>query len=220
MFRLILFDIDGTLIRTGGAGVKAFESVFREVFGLENGTGNISFAGRTDAGLIREMMRNHSVDDTDENFDLFFEAYPKWLTHWLGEMGGKICDGVDPFMKHCTARSGAPLIGLLTGNVRPGAEMKLRHFDIWDRFEFGAFGSDHENRNELAVIAWERGKDRVGADLKAEEILVVGDTPKDVECARAIGANVLAVTTGGATRVELSDVQPDWLVDSLDEFEW
>jgi phosphoglycolate phosphatase len=220
MFRLILFDIDGTLIRTGGAGVLAFGSVFKEVFGLENGTANISFAGRTDTGLIREMMRNHGVEETATNFNLFYEAYPKWLTHWLNEMGGKVCDGVDAFMEHCTDRGAAPCIALLTGNLLPGAEIKLRHFKIWERFEFGAFGSDHECRNELAGIAWERGKQRIGADLKAEEILVVGDTPRDVECARAIGAKVLAVTTGGATRSQLGDVCPDWLVDSLDQFTW
>jgi phosphoglycolate phosphatase len=220
MFRLILFDIDGTLIRTGGAGVKAFGSVFTEVFGLENGTANIRFAGRTDTGLIREMMRNHGVDESVENFELFFKAYPKWLTHWLNEMDGTVCAGVDAFMEHCTGREVRPSIGLLTGNLLRGAEIKLRHFNIWERFEFGAFGSDHESRNELAAIAWARGKQRIGSDLKAEEILVVGDTPKDVECARAIGANVLAVTTGGATREELSTVQPDWLVDSLDEFQW
>ncbi len=220
MFRLILFDIDGTLIRTGGAGVKAFESVFKDVFGLENGTANIRFAGRTDTGLIREMMRNHGLEETREHFERFFEAYPRWLVHWLNEMDGRVCAGVDAFMEHCTGRDDKPTIGLLTGNVVQGAEIKLRHFDIWERFEFGAYGSDHESRNELAAIAWERGKQRIGPDLKAGEILVVGDTPKDVECARAIGAKVLAVTTGGATREELSEVKPDWLVDGLDEFRW
>ena len=220
MFRLILFDIDGTLIRTGGAGVRAFESVFKEVFGLENGTANIRFAGRTDTGLIREMMSNHRVADTSDNFERFFKAYPRWLKHWLNRMDGAVCPGVDAFMDHCGNREARPRVGLLTGNLLEGAEIKLRHFDIWERFEFGAFGSDHESRNELAAIAWERGKARIGADLRSEEILVVGDTPKDVECARAIGAKVLAVTTGGATRDELNSSQPDWLVDSLDEFKW
>jgi phosphoglycolate phosphatase-like HAD superfamily hydrolase len=220
MFRLILFDIDGTLVRTGGAGVLAFGSVFKEVFGLENGTSDISFAGRTDTGLIREMMRNHGVDETAANFELFFQAYPKWLTYWLNESAGRVCNGVDAFMGHCTGREARPNVALLTGNISQGAEIKLRHFNIWERFEFGAFGNDHECRNELAAIAWARGRERIGADLRAEEILVVGDTPKDVECARAIGAKVLAVTTGGATRDELSNAQPDWLVDSLAEFRW
>src|SRR5690606_23155410 len=101
MFRLILFDIDGTLIRTGGAGVQAFGSVFQEVFGFENATANIRFAGRTDTGLVREMMRNHGVPETAENFAKFFDAYPRWLTHWLTEMDGRLCTGVEEFMIHC-----------------------------------------------------------------------------------------------------------------------
>lgn len=220
MFRLILFDIDGTLIRTGGAGVKAFGSVFEEVFGHSTGTENIHFAGRTDRSLIREMMRNHGVEQSDDNFDKFVDAYPKWLNHWLTEMNGHVWEGVDGFMAHCVDRADPPVIGLLTGNLELGAKMKLDHFNIWRRFEFGAFGSDHEDRNELAAIAWKRGEERLQAELNAGEILIVGDTPRDVECARAIGAGVLAVTTGGASRDELKDSKPDWLCDSLDEFDW
>lgn len=220
MFRLILFDIDGTLIRTGGAGVRAFGSVFEEVFGHKTGTDRIRFAGRTDTSLVREMLVNHDMEPSPENVARFFAIYERWLRHWLGKLEGGVCAGVLDFMAHCTDRKSPPVIGLLTGNVRIGAEIKLQHFGIWDRFVMGAFGDDHEDRNELAVIARQRGRDRIGDDLRAEEILVIGDTPRDVACGRHIGARVLAVTTGGATRDELAASRPDWLVDDLSQLKW
>lgn len=220
MFRLILFDIDGTLIRTGGAGVRAFGSVFEEAFGHKTGTERIHFAGRTDSSLVREMLVNHGLEPSRENSDKFFSRYAHWLRHWLGQLPGGMCAGVEGFMQHCVERPTPPLIALLTGNVRIGAEIKLRHFGIWERFELGAFGDDHEDRNELAAIAWARGRERLGDALHPDEILVVGDTPRDVACARHIGAKVVAVTTGGATRAELAATKPDWLVDNLTELKW
>lgn len=220
MFRLILFDIDGTLIRTGGAGVRAFGSVFAEAFGHPTGTDRIHFAGRVDTSLVREMLVNHGLEPDPANFDKFFQRYAHWLRHWLAQLPGGVCVGVEGFMRHCVERADAPVIGLLTGNVRIGAEIKLRHFGLWDRFELGAFGDDHEDRNELAAIAWARGRKRLDRGLRAEEILVVGDTPRDVACARHIGARVVAVTTGGATREELAASSPDWLVDNLTEMKW
>jgi phosphoglycolate phosphatase len=220
MFRLILFDIDGTLIRTGGAGVRAFGSVFEEAFGHPTGTEGIHFAGRTDSSLVREMLVNHGLEPSRENFDKFFDRYAHWLRHWLGKLPGALCVGVEGFMRHCVERSNPPVVGLLTGNVRLGAEIKLRHFGLWEQFALGAFGDDHEDRNELAAIAWSRGRERLGAGLRAEEILVVGDTPRDVACGRHIGAKVLAVTTGGATRDELAASNPDWLVADLTELQW
>ncbi len=220
MFRLILFDIDGTLIRTGGAGVRAFRSVFEEAFGHQTGTDRIHFAGRVDTSLVREMLVNHGLEPSRENFDKFFARYAHWLRHWLNELDGHLCPGVEPFMQHCVERSSPPVIGLLTGNVRTGARIKLEHFGIWERFAMGAFGDDHEDRNELAVIAWQRGREHLGNDLRAEEILVIGDTPRDVACARHIGAKVVGVTTGGATRDELAATKPDWLVDDLSELKW
>jgi phosphoglycolate phosphatase-like HAD superfamily hydrolase len=131
-----------------------------------------------------------------------------------------VCAGIEGFMRHCTDRKDPPVIGLLTGNVKIGAEIKLQHFKIWERFVMGAFGDDHEDRNELASIAWSRGKERIGVELRAEEILVIGDTPRDIACARHIGAKVVAVTTGGATRDELEAAKPDWLYDDLSELKW
>jgi phosphoglycolate phosphatase-like HAD superfamily hydrolase len=110
-----------------------------------------------------------------------------------------------------------PLVGLLTGNIRLGAEIKLRHFDLWKEFETGAFADDSEDRNEIAAVARERGSRILGGHLRGDEVLVVGDTPLDIRCARAIGAKVLAVATGGATLEELKRHQPEWAVADLRE---
>jgi len=119
MFRLILFDIDGTLIRTGGAGVKAFGSVFEEVFGHKTGTEKIRFAGRTDTSLVREMLVNHDMEPSPANFQKFFAIYERWLRHWLDKMEGAVCAGVTEFISHSTDRVKPPTIGLLTGRARP-----------------------------------------------------------------------------------------------------
>ena len=103
----------------------------------------------------------------------------------------------------------SPLLGLLTGNIRLGAEIKLRHFKLWDVFQTGAFGDEHEDRGQIAALALERGSRIVGAALRGDEVLVIGDTPLDIRCARSIGARALAVATGGANLGELKKHRPD-----------
>ena len=109
-----------------------------------------------------------------------------------------------------------PVIGLLTGNVRLGAEIKLRHYRLWQFFRTGGFADDHEERDQIAVIAKERGARLLGEPLRDEHVLVIGDTPLDIQCARAINARVLAVATGGSTVKELEAHRPDWAVKDLD----
>ena len=104
----------------------------------------------------------------------------------------------------------APLLGLLTGNIRLGAEIKLRHFNLWNVFQTGAFADDHEERDRIAAVARQRGSRLLGEELRGDQVLVIGDTPHDIRCARAIGAKVLAVATGGSRLEELERHQPDW----------
>jgi phosphoglycolate phosphatase-like HAD superfamily hydrolase len=108
-----------------------------------------------------------------------------------------------------------PRLGLLTGNVRLGAEIKLRHSNLWDLFETGGFADDHEDRNQIAAAAHKRARQLFGGNLDGGEIVVIGDTPHDIRCGRAIGAKVLAVATGGATLEELKRHEPDWAVENL-----
>ncbi|MCP5519640.1 MAG: haloacid dehalogenase-like hydrolase [Verrucomicrobiales bacterium] len=215
MIRLVVFDIDGTLIRTGGAGVAAFTRTGEEAFGIRNGTGHMKFAGRTDTSLVREFFTGHGIEASPGHFARFFAHYLPVLEDLLGRHEGAVCAGVTAFIDGLRALPVPPRIGLLTGNIRRGAEIKLRHYGLWDAFAMGAFGDDNECRNELAAVALERGRGLLGPALRSEEMLVVGDTPHDVACGRAVGAKVLAVSTGGATHEELAGTQPDWLVTDL-----
>jgi phosphoglycolate phosphatase-like HAD superfamily hydrolase len=215
MVRLVLFDIDGTLVRTGGAGVKAFAKVFEIEFGATNGFERLKFSGRTDTSLVREFFEVHNIAATPQNFQRFFEHYVFWLDHILQKSDTATCPGVWAFIHQLQALSPPPLLGLLTGNIRLGAEIKLRHFDLWRVFKTGAFGDDHEERNQIAAIARERGCEILREHLRDGQVLVIGDTPLDIECGRAIGAKVLAVATGGASLAELQEHSPDWAVADL-----
>jgi phosphoglycolate phosphatase-like HAD superfamily hydrolase len=215
MIRLVLFDIDGTLIHTNAAGVVAFGEVFREEFGFPKATEGVRFAGGTDTGLARGIFRAQGHEPSPEDFTRFFNRYTTRLQELLRELGGGVFDGVDPFMDGLKALPEPPTIGLLTGNIRRGAEIKLGHFGLWDRFVLGGFGDDHEDRDEIAKVAHRRGAEHRGQPLQGDEILVIGDTPLDVRCGRAIGAKVLAVATGMYSVAELAETKPDWAVASL-----
>jgi len=217
VIRLVLFDIDGTLIRTGGAGVRAFEQTFAEIFGLKEATKTLHFAGRTDVSLVRECFNQHGVETSPQNFERFFRAYPERLQGLLGTLPGGVLPGIEHFIEDLFAVQNRPVIGLLTGNIRRGAELKLRHFGLWKKFETGAFADDNEDRNCIAAIAKQRGEAIVGGSLSGEEIVVIGDTPHDITCGRSIGANVLAVATGIHKREQLEQENPTWAVDTISQ---
>jgi phosphoglycolate phosphatase-like HAD superfamily hydrolase len=215
MVRLVLFDIDGTLVHTGHAGTQAFAKTFATEFNLHHGSEKIKFAGRTDVSLVREFFKIHGLNETPEHFAKFFERYVFWLDHILSHSNGKICHGVQNFIRDLLALKNPPTLGLLTGNIKLGAELKLRRYDLWENFHFGAFADDHEERDQIAVAALERGRRVLGKNLQPQEIVVVGDTPFDIRCGKFIGAKVLAVATGGAKLHELQLHKPDWLVEDL-----
>ncbi len=215
MIRVVLFDIDGTLVQTGRAGVKAFAKVFSTEFGAHDGTERMQFAGRTDVSLVREFFRIHDIEPSTANFDRFFDRYAFWLDHLIRDSAGAPCRGILDFLDGLQALPNPPLLGLLTGNIRLGAEIKLRHFDLWETFVTGGFADDHEDRNEIAAAAFRRARRLLGDNLLPHEVVVVGDTPRDIECGRSIGARVLAVATGGATLEELTLHKPDWAVPDL-----
>ncbi len=217
MVRLVLFDIDGTLIRTGGAGVKAFARVAEHVYGQATGTAHLRFHGATDTGLVRDFLRAHGVMDTPRERLRFLDAYLFWLDHHLSTNKGEICPGVPGCLAALRSLPQPPLIGLLTGNIRLGAELKLRAHDLWKEFSLGGFGDDHEDRAEIARSARRRGAAAVSGPLADDEVLVVGDTPADVACARAIGARCAAVATGGIDAETLRRAGPDWCLPDLQD---
>ncbi len=215
MIRLVLWDIDGTLIRTGGAGTRAFERTFNTVFGIPRATETLNFSGRTDTSLVRECFGLHGIPPTPENFARFFGAYPGLLENLLQELPGGICEGVVDFMGQIQALPEPPLQGLLTGNTRRGAELKLRHYQLWHHFRTGAYGDDHEDRNQIAALAKSRGEATLGTEIPGDSVLVIGDTPLDIACGRSIGARVLAVGTGHFTPEQLTAANAHWAVPDL-----
>lgn len=216
MIRLVLFDIDGTLIQTGGAGEKAFARVCEKEFNIPNGTANLRFAGRTDPSIVREFFLRHQIETSPENFVQFFDAYVFWLDHMLGQLSGKVLPGAQEMIGAFRALDQPLAIGLLTGNIRLGAQIKLTHYKLWDHFQTGGFGDDHEDRSKIAMIARDRGTALLKEKLRGDQILVIGDTPLDIECARAIEARVLAVATGSYRIEQLAAHQPTWTAENLE----
>ena len=216
MVKLVLFDIDGTLIHTNSAGVKAFGKAFAMEFKIPDAD-KMSFAGRTDTGLVREVFLKNNLEPSKKNYLKFFDCYFPWLDYMLSHCQGDILPGVWRLIYELQGLPDPPLLGLLTGNVRLGAEIKLRHYNLWEFFRTGAFADDHEDRNQIATIAMERGGRMLGEKLRGEQVLVIGDTPLDIECGKAINAKVLAVATGKSSVAELAAHHPDWAVASLEQ---
>ena len=215
MIRLVLFDIDGTLVHTGHAGTKAFAKTFATEFDLHHGSEKMKFAGRTDVSLVREFFKIHGLDESPAHFRQFFARYIFWLDHILTRGAGQVCPGIFEFIRDLQNLPNPPVLGLLTGNIQLGAEIKLRAFGLWDFFTMGGFADDHEDRNHIAVAALERGRRVLETNLQPQEIIVIGDTPFDVKCGKFIGAKTLAVATGGSKLDELKSCGADWTVQDL-----
>jgi phosphoglycolate phosphatase-like HAD superfamily hydrolase len=195
---LVLFDIDGTLIQSGRAGVRGMNLAFERLYGRERALEGVPVAGRTDRAIVSQVMSAIGVDPTDEEIvrlrDAYFESLPAELRRSVAEPSG-VLPGVSGLIDRLDARSDV-IVGLLTGNFHGGAVIKLGHFDLWHRFRLGAFGDAHLDRRALVPVAIERALDAGLGISRPEQIVIIGDTPLDVDCARANGARSLAVATG------------------------
>lgn len=214
--RLLLFDIDGTLITSGGAGEAALKDAMRSRFDVEEDLDGIILAGATDARIARELLQKHSIAVSPENVAALLETYLGHLNERIGRHDGKLLPGILPLLNSLSERTDA-VLALLTGNVSRGAEIKLTHYGVWDFFEFGAFADDHHDRNELGKFARARALERHGEEFPPSRIYVIGDTPKDIECGRAIGAFTVAIATGHYSSAELRDHAPDFLFEDLSD---
>jgi phosphoglycolate phosphatase len=216
--RLLLFDIDGTLIHSGGAGVHALKSAFKERFSIADDLDDIEIAGMTDSGIVVSILKKHKIPATNENISAFLDSYVHFLSLELPRRKGKLLPGVLKLLKKLKSRPHL-VLALLTGNVSRGAQLKLEHYGVWHFFEFGAFADDHPNRNRLGSFARERAKKKHGREFSASEIDVIGDTPRDIACGKALGARTVAVATGTWRRDQLTKYQPDFLIDDLSDVE-
>ena len=209
--KLVLFDIDGTMLWTDGAGRRAIQTALTEIFG---GTGPASywFDGKTDRQIVRDLMRHEGHGDAhiDARMDALLDRYVEYLERELADPSHplRLYDGVVELLDALDRRDDVTL-GLLTGNLEAGARAKLRAAGIdFDRFQVNAFGSDHELRPELPAIARERARERLGVELAGADVVVIGDTPADIECGRSIGARCIAVATGRYSIEELASHAP------------
>ena len=218
---ILLFDIDGTLLQGHGVGRRALEAALLSLYGQTFDTQDVPFSGKTDAQIFRELLaaaRDHGLDaePTAAQRDALRAAY-------LDEMGRRL--PVDPVDELPGAAAlvrqldgGEHTLGLLTGNLEPLAYGKVARIGLEaSLFPFGAFGSDDEDRNALPAIAADRAAAHLGRDVAPSELVIVGDTPRDIECARAVGARVVAVSTGYYDADALSEA--DVVLDSLEAFE-
>jgi phosphoglycolate phosphatase len=196
---LFLFDIDGTILLTGGAGRRSFERAFADVTGRPDALQAISFGGMTDRGIARAGLEAAGIEVTDERVERLFEAYLRALADELQRTSKyTIMPGVHDVLAKLKGLARVA-IGLGTGNLKRGAEAKLRHGELWEHFSFGGFGCDHELRGELLRAGAVRGAQQLGVPLSECRIVVIGDTVRDVDAAREIGAECIGVETGGVS---------------------
>ncbi len=211
---ICLFDIDGTLISSGGAGRAALEQALASAFGIEYAIDRMLLGGRTDRAIVHDLFQTHAIADTSANRQRLAEAYLRHLPDCLERCGGKVLPGVVELL--CLLRErGNTVLGLLTGNTREGAQAKLGHFGLNHYFALGGYGDDHHDRDDVARSVLVEVQRLHGAKVHLEQVWVIGDTPLDIRCARSVGARSAAVATGWHEAAELAQHRPDVLVEDL-----
>lgn len=216
MKTLLLWDIDGTLIASGGAGMRALRRGLRDVFGIDGSLDDIDFAGRTDRWIMRQVFAKFGVAPVEENFGRYFEAYVSLLPGELSNPAARVLPGV-PALLAATAAHGQITQGLLTGNMRRGAQTKLQFHGLWDYFAFGAFADDGELRNDLGPHALRRANSHARHEFSPDRIWVIGDTPHDIACGKIIGACTLGIATGGHSIEALQAHAPTLVLPDLSD---
>jgi phosphoglycolate phosphatase len=211
--RLFLFDIDGTLVTARGAGRGALGPALMETYGTVGDIDRYDFRGKTDPRIVFDLMRGAGVADDviEARMSACFDAYVGHLERQIGD-GSRVVvlPGVADVVRALSARDDA-LVGLLTGNIEAGARVKLGATGLFSLFRVGAYGSDSMDRRRLPSVACERARMMTGRDFPFERVTIIGDTPLDVDCARACGAVAVAVATGYHPHDELAACTPDLL---------
>jgi phosphoglycolate phosphatase len=218
---LILFDVDGTLLLSGGAGVRSMTRAFEALYGVADAFAGIDVGGRTDTFLLARALQRAGLPDTTAQHRRFREAYLAVLNDEIHRPGvGRhgLLPGVEPLL-HLLKQDRAFHLALLTGNYEPAAYIKLKHFGLARFFGWGAFGDDSEDRGELARLALRRAGERSVPVMARDRAIVVGDTPHDVACAQAIGARSLAVATGSHSVDQLQQSGADFVIGDLSDID-
>lgn len=211
---LLLWDIDGTLLHSGGAGEEALRQALLKRCGIQDDLKGVEMAGRTDPSIMRDICLRHPNRGLGPQ--AFLEGYLEELSAWLPRRKGYVMPGVRELLEWAHAH---PEVhnAILTGNIERGARLKLTHYQLEIFFEFGAFGDDSADRNQLGPIALKRARAHLRKDFNLHFTWVIGDTPQDVTCARALGCRMLAVATGQHTAAELERCGPDVTLPDLSD---
>lgn len=221
MLTLLLFDIDGTLIRTGGAGVRGMNRAFESVFAVPRAFEGIPMPGRTDPGILADALARHGIGAGAPAIQRFRAQYEQDLRDEMrkaGARGARVMPGVRELLAALRARS-AVFLALLTGNYSEAARIKLEALGLWSCFGCGAYGEDAPERSGLVAVAIERARRCGMPPVEPHRVFVVGDTPLDVACALAAGVRSIAVATGGYTPAALRDSGADAVLDDLSDTE-
>lgn len=215
MRKIILFDIDGTLL-WGGPAKSAFVDAMTETYGTPGDVENVSFAGKTDPQIARELLRSAGKTEQEilSGLEELFRRYLAYLESRLPDDPVRVLPGVPALLDALEDHDDVG-VGLLTGNVAGGARLKLASGGLWGRFHFGSYGSDHEHRDELPSIAVARARDLWGDVVTPERAIVVGDTPRDIQCGKVGGTRTLAVATGSFSVDELRGHEPDHVLEDF-----
>ena len=214
--KLLLFDIDGTLLHSGGAGKDAMQRAFEQVYGEGDAFQGVQLMGRTDPSILREALERKGLAWRDAEADKFREYYFWFLEEELGKPrpGKMLCPGILPLLSALQEKRDMEL-GLLTGNWRYGGQLKLRHFGLDGFFKIGAFADDSMHREDLVPIAMERYFKTSGIRPEKRDVYVIGDTPLDILCAKPHAVKVVAVATGVHTLEQLKAEHPDHAFEDL-----
>jgi phosphoglycolate phosphatase-like HAD superfamily hydrolase len=211
-----LFDIDGTLVATGGAGKAAMEAALALEFGIARLVAEVPYSGRTDRAIGADLLRLHGLEASPHTWQRLAAAYLRHLPGSLARHQGRVLPGIAHLLDHLSGREDI-VLGLLTGNIREGARLKLGHYNLFHYFVIGGFGDLHLCRDDVAREALAAVHGHLNGTANPDQIWVIGDTPLDIRCARAIGARVAAVATGWHSTEELAAASPDLLLPDLSD---
>ena len=216
--KFILFDIDGTIMDSGGAGTRAMDTAFMELFSVRNAFQTISMAGKTDMQILKEGLELHNIDYSNGVIPEFYRSYIRYLKQNIGDALGHVKPGIREALRELQAQKEF-ILGLLTGNIEEGARIKLDFFGLNGYFNIGAFGNDDEDRDRLLPVAVDKLFKRNSLHVSFRDCIVIGDTPRDVSCSKPYGAFSVAVATGPYSAATLSEAGADVVLNDLSDTE-
>ena len=211
--RLLLWDIDGTLI-SGAAGRRAIALATAQRFGHGADLEGIEIGGRTDSNIARQILVKYGEEPVEQRLRSFLDLYLDLLAQELPRTDGKVLPGILSLLQRSKQLADIHL-GLLTGNLRRGAQLKLERYELWHYFGFGAFADDHHDRNQLGSFALTRAHAKTGEKFVPAQVDIIGDTGHDIACGKVLGARTIAIATGSWSREQLAKCAPDFLFDDL-----